>query len=285
MSCEGPRRQSDEHDGVPTDTRRLLRQGLSARGVLHGTHLMERPIQAPRHRPHPQGVPQCLQEAVRRAPHLADEREGAHHAQHRGLPLTTLSAALQRGKAGDRIPPQRPAVPAVETADRQGLEEPRRRGDEGGRRELDERHTHLRRECARRGLQPHPRVSRRLRQMGRQARLHRGLRAPSAHELCPLAQVLPPLAAGDGGAGAEPEQGLRQLDGADAHRRAGLFQDTVLQPHPARVDARVLYEGHQNAECRAGGARAGTHVARQHRRVRLQDTPRTGEDQAAADGE
>ena len=38
---------------------------------------------------------------LRRAPRLADERKGAHHAEHRGLPLTTLSAALQRGETGD----------------------------------------------------------------------------------------------------------------------------------------------------------------------------------------
>ena len=52
--------------------------------------------------------------------------------------------------------------------------------------------------------------------------------------------------------------------------------------HPAAGDARILYEGHQDGQCRAGGARAEPYVARQHRRVRLEDPARTGQDQAAA---
>ena len=93
------------------------------------------------------------------------------------------------------------------------------------------------------------------------------------------------LALGDGGAGPRHQPRLRQLDGAAAHRRTGLFQDTVLQPYPAAVDARVLYEGHQHGQCRAGGTCPGPHVVGEHRRIRLEDAARTGEDQAAADGE
>ena len=41
-----------------------------------------------------------VEEAFQGQAAVADERKGAYHTEHRGVPVSTLSAALQRGEAG-----------------------------------------------------------------------------------------------------------------------------------------------------------------------------------------
>ena len=68
----------------------VLPEGGARRGGVRGADAVHESLQVARHRPHPQGVPQHLQEDLRRQAVVTDEREGAYHAFDRGLPLAQI---------------------------------------------------------------------------------------------------------------------------------------------------------------------------------------------------